>query len=273
MFPTTSAAEALDLLLSSKRTRDDIAACILQLGEKGFDMKMIVREWVDLDPEWEFRAFVFGGKMTACTQYWTRVFIPKMVKHKEELSKAIYQYWGTKVKPLLPELDVYTVDFVVDPKNFQNIKLIELNPPPPAAGQALFDWNNKVDQSIMINGPFEFRVETTPKDDPLEGIHSASRQLIHLLRGREQTEKQLGNVRCDSCRANPISDSVFFSCRLCGSYDLCPACHSAGKVDSSDCQHIMILQKPVVASVSQPKTTTPSEEDAESAKSQPCRII
>lgn len=33
-------------------------------------MKMIVRQWVDIRPEWEFRCFVYGGKMTAITQYY-----------------------------------------------------------------------------------------------------------------------------------------------------------------------------------------------------------
>jgi hypothetical protein len=116
-------------------------------------------------------------------------------------------------------------------------------------------------------------VETTPKEDPLEGIHSASRQLIHLLRGREKTEKQLGNVRCDSCRANPISDSVFFSCRLCGAFDLCPACHQAGKDKGFDCKHRMILQKSIDSDVATPKESKEADDDVEPSKSKPCAIM
>ncbi len=67
-----SGAEALHLLLHSQRAYDDLSRAELVLGKEHFDMGVIVRGWVDISPEWEFRAFVYNGVMTACTQYYVR---------------------------------------------------------------------------------------------------------------------------------------------------------------------------------------------------------
>lgn len=182
--------------------------------------------------------------------------MPKMVERQKELETAIVGFWEEKVKPKLGHLDIYTVDLVVDPDDFSNIKLIELNPPPPAAGQALFDWNKTADRAIITNGPFEFRIEATGKEDPLEGIHSASRQLIHLLRGRQATERQLANVRCDVCAKSPISDSDFYSCTSCGSFDVCPSCLTENVGNTGSHAHTLIIQTPLH------KPTHPVNEDA-----------
>jgi hypothetical protein len=36
-------------------------------------MQLIVREWKEIYPEMEFRAFVFDNEMTGCTQYYDHV--------------------------------------------------------------------------------------------------------------------------------------------------------------------------------------------------------
>ncbi len=36
-------------------------------------MQLIVREWCDIDVEWEFRTFIFNNEMTAVTQYYSLV--------------------------------------------------------------------------------------------------------------------------------------------------------------------------------------------------------
>jgi hypothetical protein len=68
----TSGAQALHLLLHSQRAYDDLSRAELVMGKEKFSMSVIVRGWVDISPEWEFRAFVYNGVMTACTQYYVR---------------------------------------------------------------------------------------------------------------------------------------------------------------------------------------------------------
>jgi hypothetical protein len=56
--------------VNSQRAYDDLArAELLQGGNaETFDMKLIVRRWHEINVEWEFRAWVYDGKLTACTQ-------------------------------------------------------------------------------------------------------------------------------------------------------------------------------------------------------------
>jgi hypothetical protein len=51
----TSGREAIELLFNSDRTYQDILRMKLMLGDK-FEMKLIARKWVDIDPELEFRS-------------------------------------------------------------------------------------------------------------------------------------------------------------------------------------------------------------------------
>jgi predicted choloylglycine hydrolase len=122
----TTAEEAIELFLSSKRTRDDIGACMLQNGEDKFDMKIIVREWRDIKPEWEFRAFVFNNVMTSITQYWSACYVPKMKELKDEIAERVLKFWSETLKPLI-KIEDYTIDFVIEPDTME-VWVIELNP-------------------------------------------------------------------------------------------------------------------------------------------------
>ena len=51
----TSGREAIELLFNSDRTYQDISRMKLMLGDK-FEMKLIARKWVEIDPELEFRS-------------------------------------------------------------------------------------------------------------------------------------------------------------------------------------------------------------------------
>ncbi len=51
----TSGREAIELLFNSERTYQDISRMKLMLGDK-FEMKLIARKWVEIDPELEFRS-------------------------------------------------------------------------------------------------------------------------------------------------------------------------------------------------------------------------
>jgi hypothetical protein len=122
----TNADEAIDLFLNSTRTRDDIGACMLQNGEENFDMKIIVREWKHIQPEWEFRAFIFNNVMTSITQYWSSCYVPQMKAAKEKIGAMMKEFWSTTLKPLI-KIEDYTIDFVIDPSTWK-MWVIELNP-------------------------------------------------------------------------------------------------------------------------------------------------
>ena len=37
------------------------------------------------------------------------------------------------------------------------VRVVEINNPPPVAGTALFDWDNEADRHALQHGPFELR--------------------------------------------------------------------------------------------------------------------
>eukprot|EP01102_Stenamoeba_stenopodia_P012673 TRINITY_DN402_c0_g1_i1.p1 TRINITY_DN402_c0_g1~~TRINITY_DN402_c0_g1_i1.p1 ORF type:complete len:314 (-),score=77.55 TRINITY_DN402_c0_g1_i1:724-1599(-) len=89
----TSADEAFNLFLNSRRTRNDITSCLLQTGEEAFEMSIIVRAWSnEITPEWEFRAFVFDNEMTSCTQYSKIAYVPRMVGFEMSTRRA-FKHW------------------------------------------------------------------------------------------------------------------------------------------------------------------------------------
>ena len=57
--------EAIFMFLSSRRIFHD---CCWALSNHQ-ELSLIVREWQEIDPEYEFRAFVVRNKLTSCTQY------------------------------------------------------------------------------------------------------------------------------------------------------------------------------------------------------------
>lgn len=64
-----SGEEALSLLLGSKRVYHDLSTRLLmQQSEKEFEMVVAIRQWRNIKPGFEFRAFVYNNELVACSQ-------------------------------------------------------------------------------------------------------------------------------------------------------------------------------------------------------------
>lgn len=84
------------------------------LAEDEFCLNVVVRKWCpELDPSWEFRAFVVDSKLNACTIYSTFTYIPEIAEHAAEIERMIVECWES-CKDRIPEPG-YTVDFFVTP--------------------------------------------------------------------------------------------------------------------------------------------------------------
>lgn len=171
----TCAKDAIDLLVHSKRMVEDIVMAKLFMDDKNpWNVQLVLREWSDdLDATFEFRAFVFDNQLTACTQYNSLCAVPAMIANKDTICKNIQHYFATIVQPILEkqQLHTYTIDFAVDPHDYSKIKVIELNYPPPEAGQALFSWEDAKDRQIIEKGPFEFRILYKQAESAYDEIH------------------------------------------------------------------------------------------------------
>lgn len=226
-----SADDAMSLLFRSQRTFGDLMNAELFQGEE-FEMNVIVRRWVDIYPEWEFRAFVYENQITSCTQYNPHCFVPEMAANKEQVQHLILEKWN-EVKSDIPRSS-YTIDFVLDP-SLQRSWVVEINHLPPVAGTGMFDWEVKADRDIIEHGPFELRVRTELDKTAKDSIHQPLRRFIDQTRGRPVPGPK---VSCDQC-AQPAG-IPFYHCKTCTNFDVCEACVSQGLVHSMHHQIVMV---------------------------------
>jgi len=85
----TSGEEAIDFLANSERTYQDLFRRLIQGSEKWI-MKIIIREWTPILPEYEFRGFVHKRKFTALSQYYKACYVPGMYEKKGYNRKTNY---------------------------------------------------------------------------------------------------------------------------------------------------------------------------------------
>jgi hypothetical protein len=88
-----------------------------------FDIHIVVREWIDIDPAMEFRGFMYNRQLTAISQYCYYQFFPKLQNAKSEIQRKITDFFET-IKSKIPQ-EHAVVDFVV---LADSVKVIELNP-------------------------------------------------------------------------------------------------------------------------------------------------
>jgi len=132
----TCGDDAVQLLVQSERVYDDLQ---FSLSQDKYGMKIAVRDWcTDVQPEFEFRAFVYAGKMTCCTQYLDYYFNPDLIEKQDRILQLIEQCWNLVRNDI--KINNYTIDFAVS-NDFKRCHIIELNHLPPVAGTGLFIWD------------------------------------------------------------------------------------------------------------------------------------
>jgi hypothetical protein len=133
--------------------------------EKHFRMSIVLREWMDFEPEFEFRCFISKGKITAITHYYKFLYVEEIVKNKTKIEKSMITFLKETVQPLV-RIDSYVCDLVLlDRVNFKFI-VVELNPYAENTSSGLFDWKNPDDHKILTGEKdFEFRILDKPKLD------------------------------------------------------------------------------------------------------------
>jgi hypothetical protein len=157
-----TAAEALEDMLESRRIYEDLTLALL---EPSFRMEIVFRTWDErLIPEREVRCFVAKGRVAAVSQYYSSVYVPYLAENKAAFETRLLEYCAQLLK-VIP-LESYTLD--VGMRDDGSLCVVELNPPAPRSGPALFVWNygaasDKADNEILTGDrPFEFRVLTAP---------------------------------------------------------------------------------------------------------------
>src|SRR3989338_902722 len=190
----SSASEALALMKNSSRLISDMKRALTHAPKLGFGLELIVRQFVSFLPEFELRAFVHQGRLTALSQYFADIYVPGLEASSEAIKGAVACYFEERVRPSL--LTAGISDCIVDLALFVGpdgrplhpelplkhaINVIELNPFLATTGSCLFDWQRDhalfTGQRAAPEGPFEFRFLHKPR----KGVRSLLAQWDPLL--------------------------------------------------------------------------------------------
>eukprot|EP00026_Physarum_polycephalum_P005786 Phypoly_transcript_05824.p1 GENE.Phypoly_transcript_05824~~Phypoly_transcript_05824.p1 ORF type:complete len:588 (+),score=94.49 Phypoly_transcript_05824:110-1765(+) len=144
--------DAMSLLLTSERVFTDLHDWI-KWGEPD---QVVFRQWEpELTLEYEFRGFVYKGKLNAISQYDHYAIYPDLESLKEKIQAKIFELWQEVHSHI--KVDSYCIDFAYLPKS-EKVMVVEISPFLNCTGPALFKWDR--DGDLLRNGPFEFRLNS-----------------------------------------------------------------------------------------------------------------
>jgi hypothetical protein len=107
-----------------------------------------VRRWEEMGVEFEFRCFVFQGRMTAISQYHHLCFFPCLAESsevKEAMCARLLAYYEEHLQgPLSSKFRDFVVDLGVTTADGR-VVVIELNPFLETTDSCCFSWNKERD--------------------------------------------------------------------------------------------------------------------------------
>lgn len=210
----------LHIFVGSERIWHDME---LALAQSVWDEALVVRRWVELEPDMEFRCFVSGDRLTAVSQYRHLVHFPRVVKLRDELISGIVAFFENTVQPRLVGLfegGKYIVDFAVELKggDINNIMCdqaegctlgkwwcIEVNPFYETTDACMFSWNK---ERSLLEGkslntvacsvtPPEFRFRERPSRGALSLVYGQWREALQKCVGHEAARYAGGGQNAD----------------------------------------------------------------------------
>jgi len=172
------ASEVIHMFLSSERINSDLKLALEY--PDNWTQDFVVRKFVAIPIEYEFRGFVVNNQLRAMCQYYHWIYFPTLVENKEKLNSIILKKFE-EIKDKVPiESKTYVVDWAVDLEN-ENVFIIEINPFGDYEGMgtspAMFQLHindGKMDRQgtdrnlFFGDGAYEFRIEDKPVSEELQ---------------------------------------------------------------------------------------------------------
>ena len=150
----TTGEDAVWHFLHSERIWEDLKYA-LEAWEDG-KVNVVVREWVDVPIESEWRGFVWDGKLNALGQYFHSLYFEEL-QDPATLEKVAsnVQAFFEEIKGGIP-LSRYIIDFAVTGSD-RGVVLVEINPFDGVLGSfpastGLYAWSDPADKKIMMQG-------------------------------------------------------------------------------------------------------------------------
>jgi len=169
-----SGRDILMHFLTSDRVCEDDLPLALEFPDR-WSQHLIVRKWLSLPIQFEFRSFIVDNKLKGLSQYFIDAYFPELPQARDKILRLVEDLFE-KVSPLVgfhpPE---YVLDIGVQLEE-EKAFVIEINPWGPPSGMGtgtcLFDLRDPHDQNVLFGDlPFEFRLEEQPPNvDPAKFI-------------------------------------------------------------------------------------------------------
>ncbi|CAF0739772.1 unnamed protein product [Brachionus calyciflorus] len=112
-----------------------------------FEYKLVLREWININPSMEFRCFVSQNKLIGITQRDCRAFYQILIDNKIEIQTRIEKFFVEKIQDKF-----FDPSFVFDVcLGKKVIKLIDFNPFCPKTDSLLYSWDELMDENLVEN--------------------------------------------------------------------------------------------------------------------------
>ncbi|XP_076439619.1 uncharacterized protein LOC143279460 [Babylonia areolata] len=157
------ADEVLDMTLRSERIYQDL---LLALKVKDrFRENFVIRTFVNINVDMEFRGFVFGGRLVALSQYNYQIHSGRLCDCKDRVADRILAFYNNTVRPKLQAgnfVQNFIIDFAIGSKD-DRLWVIEINPFLNTTDAALFSWEHEQHVLQGEGQGFQFRVTLKPR--------------------------------------------------------------------------------------------------------------
>ncbi|RUS81413.1 hypothetical protein EGW08_010851 [Elysia chlorotica] len=171
-----SADDVIDCCVRSERVYQDLLLA-LALPSR-FRENWIVRKFVDIDVDMEFRGFVHQRRLTALSQYNYLIYSQRLARNKDFYLQTISTFFDINIKPKLCSfVKDYIIDFAVC-ENGAKVWVIEINPFLITTDAALFSWEH---ERHLLEGSVdrvEFRVVEKPRHGAKTMLPTGMKEMI-----------------------------------------------------------------------------------------------
>lgn len=140
-----SGNELVGSIISSERAYEELNAKTYNYPET--QVGVVLREWVDIEPTSEFRAFVKGGRLVALSSYFPDVDYTVLRQSPRLIWNAVREIVAKARKFM--HMSNYVIDldldFTAPNPNLCEYQVIEINPFVPVTNPLLFTWEELLD--------------------------------------------------------------------------------------------------------------------------------